>query len=41
MTGCNATAGPSRSFGCDFNPWGKRCQDMLEAVGRGEEPPRP
>ena len=24
-----------------FNPWGKRCQDMLEAVGRGEEPPRP
>jgi tetratricopeptide (TPR) repeat protein len=24
-----------------FNPWGKRCQEMLEAVGRGEEPPRP
>jgi tetratricopeptide (TPR) repeat protein len=24
-----------------FNPWGKRCQEMLEAAGRGEEPPRP
>ena len=24
-----------------FNPWGKRCQEMLDAVGRGEEPPRP
>jgi len=23
-----------------FNPWGKRCKEMLEAVGRGEEPPR-
>jgi tetratricopeptide (TPR) repeat protein len=24
-----------------FNPWGKRCQETLEAVGKGEEPPRP
>src|SRR5712664_1342755 len=23
-----------------FNPWGKKCQDMLELVGKGEEPPR-
>ena len=23
-----------------FNPWGKRCQEMLERVARGEEPPR-
>ena len=23
-----------------FNPWGKKCQDMLERVARGEEPPR-
>ena len=24
-----------------FNPWGKKCEDLLAAVGRGEEPPRP
>lgn len=24
-----------------FNSWGKRCQETLEAVGKGEEPPRP
>ncbi|HJS44648.1 MAG TPA: tetratricopeptide repeat protein [Gemmatimonadales bacterium] len=23
-----------------FNPWGKKCQEMLELVARGEEPPR-
>ncbi len=23
-----------------FNPWGKRCQEMLDLVRRGEEPPR-
>ena len=23
-----------------FNPWGKRCQEMLELVAKGEEPPR-
>jgi tetratricopeptide (TPR) repeat protein len=23
-----------------FNPWGKKCQETLELVGRGEEPPR-
>ena len=23
-----------------FNPWGKKCQEMLERVARGEEPPR-
>lgn len=23
-----------------FNPWGKRCKEMLELVARGEEPPR-
>jgi len=23
-----------------FNPWGKKCQEMLELVGKGEEPPR-
>lgn len=23
-----------------FNPWGKRCQDMMDLVARGEEPPR-
>ena len=23
-----------------FNPWGKRCQEMLELLARGEEPPR-
>ena len=23
-----------------FNPWGKRCREMLERVARGEEPPR-
>ena len=23
-----------------FNPWGKRCQDMLDLVRQGEEPPR-
>src|SRR5437879_11700266 len=21
-----------------FNPWGKKCQEMLELVGKGEEP---
>ena len=24
-----------------FNPWGKKCEELLAAVGRGEEPPRP
>lgn len=24
-----------------FNPWGRRCQTMLEGVGKGEEPPHP
>jgi len=24
-----------------FNPWGKKCEEVLAAVGRGEEPPRP
>ncbi len=24
-----------------FNPWGKKCQDTLELVGRGEAPARP
>ena len=23
-----------------FNPWGKRCKEMLELVAKGEEPPR-
>ncbi len=23
-----------------FNPWGKKCQEMLDLVARGEEPPR-
>jgi tetratricopeptide (TPR) repeat protein len=23
-----------------FNPWGKKCGEMVELVGRGEEPPR-
>jgi tetratricopeptide (TPR) repeat protein len=23
-----------------FNPWGKKCQEMLELVAKGEEPPR-
>jgi tetratricopeptide (TPR) repeat protein len=23
-----------------FNPWGKRCKEMLDLVARGEEPPR-
>ena len=23
-----------------FNPWGKKCQEMLELAARGEEPPR-
>jgi tetratricopeptide (TPR) repeat protein len=23
-----------------FNPWGKKCQEMLELVDKGEEPPR-
>ncbi|MGH7607989.1 MAG: tetratricopeptide repeat protein [Gemmatimonadales bacterium] len=23
-----------------FNPWGKKCQEMLELVGKGQEPPR-
>jgi tetratricopeptide (TPR) repeat protein len=23
-----------------FNPWGKRCQDVLELVAQGQEPPR-
>jgi len=23
-----------------FNPWGKRCKEMLEAVAQGQEPPR-
>jgi len=23
-----------------FNPWGKRCQEMLDLVAKGEEPPR-
>src|SRR6266403_4069194 len=23
-----------------FNPWGKKCQEMLERVAKGEEPPR-
>jgi hypothetical protein len=23
-----------------FNPWGKRCQEMVELIDRGEEPPR-
>ena len=24
-----------------FNPWGRKCEELLAAVGRGEEPPRP
>ncbi len=24
-----------------FNPWGKKCQEMLELVAQGQEPPRP
>ena len=24
-----------------FNPWGKKCQETLEVVGRGEAPPHP
>jgi tetratricopeptide (TPR) repeat protein len=24
-----------------FSPWGKKCEELLAAVGRGEEPPRP
>ncbi|MGH7537034.1 MAG: tetratricopeptide repeat protein [Gemmatimonadales bacterium] len=24
-----------------FNPWGRKCQETLELVGQGEEPPRP
>jgi tetratricopeptide (TPR) repeat protein len=24
-----------------FNPWGKKCQETLELVGQGQEPPRP
>jgi len=24
-----------------FNPWGRKCEEVLAAVGRGEEPPRP
>ena len=23
-----------------FNPWGKRCKEMLELVEQGQEPPR-
>jgi len=23
-----------------FNPWGKKCGEMVELVARGEEPPR-
>ena len=23
-----------------FNPWGKRCKEMLDLVAKGEEPPR-
>jgi len=24
-----------------FNPWGKKCQETLDLVGQGQEPPRP
>jgi tetratricopeptide (TPR) repeat protein len=24
-----------------FNPWGKKCQETLDAVAKGQEPPRP
>jgi len=24
-----------------FNPWGKKCQEMLDLVAQGQEPPRP
>ena len=24
-----------------FNPWGRKCQEILELVGQGQEPPRP
>lgn len=24
-----------------FNPWGRKCQESLELVGQGQEPPRP
>jgi tetratricopeptide (TPR) repeat protein len=24
-----------------FNPWGRKCQETLEQVGQGQEPPRP
>ncbi len=24
-----------------FNPWGRKCQETLDLVGQGQEPPRP